>query len=162
MSGFLSAIRLAVLLSFGWSYCAAARDDTWQQREDNAAWRSECSACHIAFPPALLAADAWLNIMLRLDKHYGTEASLEATTRDDIAAYLARNANGSIRSNGSNSSGQSTLMGSDIELPRITRSDWFLRKHGSAIRLWQKGKIKSLADCGACHKGPDIEKMQGG
>jgi hypothetical protein len=153
MTSLFSAIKLAVLLSFGWSFCATARDDAWQQREDNSAWRSECSACHIAFPPALLAADDWGKIMLRLDKHYGAEASLDATTRDGIAAYLARNAGG-----GSHSS----AAGSDSELPRITSSDWFLRKHGSAIRLWRKGKVKSLADCAACHKGPDIEKMQGG
>ena len=40
-------------------------------------------------------------------------------------------------------------------------ADWFVRKHQGAIRLWRKGKLKSLADCAACHKGPDIERMTG-
>jgi hypothetical protein len=133
----------------GLSFSVVGREDAWQQREDNPAWRRECSACHIAFPPALLAGDDWLTIMSRLDKHYGAEASLDAATRDNISAYLARNGSGNVISR-------------DEEFPRITGSDWFLRKHGSAIRLWRKGKVKSLADCAACHRGPDIEKMKGG
>jgi hypothetical protein len=132
------------------SNSAVGRDDAWQQRESNALWRAECGACHIAFPPALLAADDWLKIMSRLATHFGTEASLDATVRDEIAAYLARNGSGyTISSN----------ISSD-ELPRITASGWFVRKHGGAIRLWRKGKVKSLADCAACHKGPDIETMK--
>jgi cytochrome c553 len=144
---------IAFFFLVGLSFSAAAREDAWQQREDNAAWRSECSACHIAFPPTLLAVDDWVTIMAHLDKHYGAEASLDAATRDEIGAYLARNGRGSPIG---------ISVGNGTELPRITRSDWFLRKHGSAVRLWRKGKVKSLADCAACHKGPDIEKMTGG
>jgi hypothetical protein len=53
------------------------------------------------------------------------------------------------------------FFGSPDETPRITNIDWFFRKHQRAIRLWRKGKVKSLADCGACHKGPDNESMVG-
>jgi hypothetical protein len=140
---------LAAYLVIGLSFGSIARDNVWQQLEDNPTWRSECSACHIAFPPALLAGDDWLTIMSRLDQHYGAEASLDAATRDKIAAYLARNGSGDV-------------IGSIEELPRITRSDWFLRKHRGAIRLWRKGKVKSLVDCAACHQGPEIEQMKGG
>jgi hypothetical protein len=128
---------------------AAARDNTWQQREDNTAWRSECSACHIAFPPALLSADDWLVIMSELDRHFGTNASLDAKTRQEISAFLEHNA------------AANRQFGSREETPRITGTDWFVRKHQGAIRLWRKGRVKSLADCAACHKGPDIEKMTG-
>ena len=140
--------RLVLFCLVVLSNSAISRDGAWQQGEDNAVWRTECSACHIAFPPALLAADDWLSIVSRLDMHYGAEASLDAKTRDEIAAYLARNGSG-------------RAIGSLDELPRLTASDWFVRKHGGAIRLWRKGKVKSLADCAACHKGPDIEKMKG-
>jgi hypothetical protein len=44
------------------------------------------------------------------------------------------------------------MFGSRDEVPRITTSDRFIGKHRSAIRLWQKGQIRSLADCGSCHK----------
>ena len=128
----------------------AARDDAWQQREDNKAWRTECSGCHIAFPPALLPAEDWLDIMSRLDKHYGVDASLDPKIRQEIAAYLQRNG------------ASNRLLGSHDEIPRITTTDWFFRKHQGAIRLWRKGKVKSLTECAACHKGPEIDKMTGG
>lgn len=148
--GRLSSIaQLAVSCLAALSFSAFGREDAWLQSEDNAAWRTECSACHIAFPPTLMAADDWLQIMAHLDKHFGAEASLDARAHDEIAAYLARNGSG-------------RTVGSSDELPRITASDWFVRKHGGAIRLWRKGKVKSLADCAACHKGPDIEKMKSG
>lgn len=126
----------------------AARDSAWQQREDNAAWRTECGACHIAFPPALLAADDWLLIMSELERHFGTDASLDEKTRKEISAFLERNGS------------SSRLFASRDETPRITTGEWFVRKHQGAIRLVRKGRVKSLSDCGACHKGPDIERMK--
>jgi hypothetical protein len=149
MITFPAAVRLAALLAGGLSLAAAARDDAWQPREDNVLWRAECSACHLAFPPALLAPQDWASIMSRLDKHFGAEASLDPKVRDEIAAYLVRTGAGSASDDRD-------------ELPRITLSNWFFTKHRSAIRMWRKGQVKSLADCGACHTGPDIEKMKGG
>ena len=136
------SVRRCVFLFVGaLPFSAAARDDAWQPREDNAAWRAECSGCHIAFPPALLPADDWLDIMSRLDKHYGADASLEPKLRQEIADYLERNG------------ASKRIFGSREEMPRITSTDWFARKHQGAIRLWRKGKVKSLVDCAACHKG---------
>lgn len=144
------AARLAVFAALLLPLVAAARESVWVAREDNEAWRAECSACHIAFPPALLPADDWLEIMSRLDRHFGADASLDPKTREQISNYLDRNG-GANRIFG----------GRGEELPRITATDWFARKHQSAIRLLRKGRVKSLADCAACHKGPDIEKMKG-
>lgn len=140
---------LAALCAIVLPAAAAAHDDAWQQREDNAAWRSECGACHIAFPPALLPADDWLVIISELDRHFGTNASLDPQARQEISTFLERNA------------ATDRLSASRAETPRITATDWFARKHQSAIRLWRKGRVKSLADCAACHKGPDLEKMTG-
>jgi hypothetical protein len=127
-----------------------AGNEPWQAHEDSTAYRNECSACHIAFPPALLAADDWLAIMSELDKHYGANASLDEKTRKEIAAFLERNAS-TDRSRASRE-----------DTPRITSTDWFAKKHQGAFRLVLKGRVKSLVDCAACHKGPDIEKMTGG
>jgi hypothetical protein len=143
-----SAVRVVALLAAGVALAAMARDDAWQPREDNPTWRTECSACHIAYPPGLLAPEDWASIMSRLDQHFGAEASLEPKVRDEIAAYLQRNGAGSA-------------IGNPEELPRITLSNWFFSKHRSAIRLWRKGQVKSLADCAACHKGPAIDKARG-
>lgn len=141
-------MRLGLLFwALAASTAAVAGDDAWRPREDNAAWRSECGGCHLPFPPALLPADDWQAIMADLEHHFGANAGLEEKTRREIAGYLERNAS------------PHRVWGSRADAPRITASDWFVRKHQGAIRLWRKGRIKSLADCAACHKGPDIERM---
>jgi hypothetical protein len=138
-----------VLAALVLSATAAAHDEPWQAREDNAAYRNECSACHIAFPPALLPADDWLAIMSELDRHYGANAGLDEKVRKEIAAFLERNGT------------TNRSLASREEAPRITGTDWFVRKHVGAYRLVQKGRVKSLVDCAACHRGPDIDKMTG-
>jgi hypothetical protein len=138
-----------VLVALVQSATAVARDEPWQAREDNAAYRNECGACHIAFPPALLPVDDWLAIMSELDRHYGANAGLDEKVRKEISAFLERNGAADHK------------FGSREDMPRITGTDWFVRKHGGAYRLVLKGRIKSLVDCVACHKGPDIDKMTG-
>jgi mono/diheme cytochrome c family protein len=128
---------------------ATARDDPWTAREDSATYRAECSACHIAFPPALLTVDDWLAIMSDLDHHFGANASLEPGVRQKIAAFLERNGSANRK------------FGSTEDTPRITTAPWFERKHRSAFRMLLKGRVKSLADCAACHKGPEIDQMTG-
>ncbi len=137
-----SAIRSFLLLAcaLGLAPGVGARDNSWQAGEDNAAWRAECSTCHAAFPPSLLPASAWLAIMARLDQHFGTDASLDAKTRQEISDYLMRHGSGP------------GLPGNDAALPRITQTERFANKHRSAIRLWRKGQLKSLSDCAACHR----------
>jgi hypothetical protein len=88
----------------------------------------------------LLASDDWLAIMAQLDKHFGLDASLDPSASAEIAGYLKRNG-----ADGRPSMGQDAL-------PRITTTARFERKHRSAIRLWSKGQLKTLSDCGACHK----------
>jgi hypothetical protein len=126
-----------------------AREEVWQGREDSVLWRTECSACHVAYPPALLPVDDWLLIMSELNRHFGSDASLDAKTVQEISAFLSRN--GSARRS----------VGGPDELPRISSADWFFRRHKSAFRLLSKGKIKSVADCTICHKGPEIDRMTG-
>jgi hypothetical protein len=87
----------------------------------------------------MLSARDWTRIMSRLDRHYGVDAGLDAQLQQDIARFLVENT--------------SAQDGRDApeNLPRITTSDRFIGKHRSAIRLWNKGQLKSLSDCMACH-----------
>ena len=126
---------LALLMACSW---AIAAEDVWHQREANQLWTSECGCCHMAFPPALLAKDDWHILMEGLDKHFGVNASLDTKSSDEIAAYLERYA------------GSSWSYSSDSQ--RITETNWFVKKHQASIRLVQKGRIKNLVDCVACHK----------
>ncbi len=125
---------------------AFAAEDVWQQREVNTMWKSECGCCHMAFPPALLSKDDWHLLMQGLDKHFGVSASLDSKARDEIAAFLERNA-GSSWSHSADSL-------------RITDTSWFIKKHQASIRMMMKGRVKSLVDCVTCHKGVEAENSK--
>jgi len=122
---------------------ALAAEDVWQPRETNPLWQSECGSCHMAFPPALLSSGDWQILMQGLDKHFGVNASLDAKSRDQVAAFLDRNA------------GSGWTHSADSQ--RITETAWFIKKHQGSIRMLLKGRIKSLVDCLACHKESGAE-----
>ena len=124
----------------------------WAVRADNLAlpagappaFATECGACHLAFPPALLDAQAWHQVMARLDDHYGDNASLDNPTRQSIERFLVRHAGGA------KVSGAQALPG---EPPRLTLTPWFKRKHHEVpARDWRDPKVKSAANCEACHQ----------
>lgn len=98
----------------------------------NAAWKADCASCHIAYPPPLLPAPAWRRMMAQLDRHFGTDASLEAAAAAEIGAYLERHAGAGKRVAGAGSS------------LRITETPWFRREHDEV-------SLKNAANCGACH-----------
>jgi cytochrome c553 len=112
---------------------------------DNPTYRTECGACHVPYPPALLPATAWRAQMVSLSRHYGVDASVDASAAKEIGAFLDANA-GRER-------GVATTTG---EPPRITTSDWFLREHRKAANaIRTSAAVKSAANCGACHPGAD-------
>ncbi len=136
----LNAATLALLVLTG-TLSHGHEASVWIPREDNASWRTECGSCHVPYPPQLLAASDWLLILSQLENHFGTDASLDPTRRDEITNFLDRNGVG--RSNAGEGAG----------LPRITHTDHFIERHQGAIRLWRKGRVKSLSDCLVCHAG---------
>jgi hypothetical protein len=120
------------------------------------AFQAECASCHVAFPPALLAADDWKRVMATLDKHYGDNASLDAKTGKLIEDFLVRNAGDArkVGAGGTAPAGSAANIGSayDRGLPRLTATAWFKRKHHEVARAdWTNPKVKSPANCAACH-----------
>lgn len=108
---------------------------------DNAAYQAECGSCHIAYPPALLGADGWREIMSGLDRHFGTDASLGEPVRTEIGNYLAGAA-------GTRSRYAASL--------RISDTPWFRKEHDEVPNsAWKKPAVKSAANCGACHRDAD-------
>lgn len=106
----------------------------------NATWKAECSACHMAYPPGLLPASSWQAMMGGLDKHFGTDASLDDATIKEILPFLEANAAREPRK----ASAEPTL--------RITETAWFKHEHDEISALtWKNPKIKSAANCAACH-----------
>ena len=55
-------------------------------------YEAECGSCHLAYPPGLLGQKNWQRIMSGLSKHFGTDASIDATTQTEISQWLTKNA----------------------------------------------------------------------
>ena len=108
------------------------------------AYTAECAACHTAYAPGLLPARSWQRIMTGLDKHYGTDASLDEATVKQLSTWLQTNA------------GTYKRVTEEPPQDRITRAAWFERKHREVpAPVWKHASIKSAANCGACHTGAD-------
>lgn len=104
----------------------------------------ECASCHAAFPPGMLPAASWNRVMNNLDRHYGTDASLDTATVKEISTWLAANA------------GTYKRVREQPFQDRITFSEWFLRKHRELpASSWKRPAIKSAANCAACHVQAD-------
>lgn len=126
------------------SVASGALADSSRYAADDPRWRAECGSCHVAFPPALLTAPAWRQVMGALDRHYGTDASLDAATLQQLGTWLQANA------------GTYKRVGEEPPQDRITRSAWFERKHRKVeSAVWQLPSVKSAANCAACHAGAE-------
>jgi len=107
-------------------------------------YQEECAACHIAYAPGMLPAASWNRVMGSLDKHYGTNASLDEATVRELSAWLKVNA------------GTYKRVSEEPPQDRITRSAWFVRKHRKVdAQVWQLASVKSAANCAACHTGAE-------
>jgi cytochrome c553 len=140
----LRVFAVVLLLMGGLISVAHAEDDDDDEERmpavKNVAWQTECGSCHIAFPPSLLPAESWRAVMSGLDKHFGSDASLDAPTAREIGVFLDKNAG----SNRHSRSGKPVL--------RITETRWFVREHDEVSdRTWKNPKVKSAANCAACH-----------
>jgi Dihaem cytochrome c len=109
-----------------------------------AAYKQECAACHLAYPPGMLPAASWQRLMNDLPHHFGTDASLEPAQVQAISRWLGA---------------QAATTGRAAQQPpqdRITRSAWFVREHDElSAATFKRPAIKSAANCIACHTRAD-------
>lgn len=131
----LAAMPGALLLADGGRAMPASMPKSYVQ---------ECGSCHVAYPPGLLPAPSWKRIMAGLQRHYGTDASLDAATLSQLDGWLKANAASGRRA---------------AEVPRedrITRSAWFESEHRKVDpSVWRLASVKSAANCSACHSKAD-------
>jgi hypothetical protein len=108
---------------------------------DHPAWKQECGSCHIAFPPQLLSAASWRAVMGGLDRHFGSDASVEPAVRADVLAFLEKNA------------GRRDTSAMGVPLVRISETEWFRKEHRREIAAGtpKRADVRSIANCGACH-----------
>lgn len=136
---------IALILAFGLAHAALADDDRAAARVPPLpSYQQECSSCHLAYPPGMLPAASWRRLMAGLPKHFGTDASLDPATQKELASWLDAQA------------GTYKRVRAEPPEDRITRSDWFIRKHDEVpAATWKRPAIKSASNCGACHTQAD-------
>jgi hypothetical protein len=121
-------LLLAALLALP----AVALADRGPRLPPDPTYQAECGSCHVPYPPRLLPAQSWSRTLARLERHFGTDASVDEPTLKELSAFLERHA------------GQRAAPVGDE--PRITQTAWFRKEH-------RKAKPSNAADCAACHTG---------
>jgi hypothetical protein len=109
-------------------------------------YAQECGACHLPYPPGLLPAASWQRLMAGLDRHFGSDASLDAASAREIGAWLQAHAG--------------TWRKTQREGPppdeRITQAAWFRREHREVpAAVWTRPSVRSPSQCTACHRRAD-------
>ena len=105
-------------------------------------YQQECAACHVAYPVGMLPAASWQRLMGSLNRHYGTDASLDEVSLREISVWLKSNA------------GTYKRVSEEPPQDRITQSTWFLRKHNEreiSPAIWKRAALGSASNCAACH-----------
>lgn len=123
-----------ILGTLALAFSASALADGHRYAPYPAVYGKECASCHLAYPPELMTAPGWKSVMAGLDKHFGSDASLDAATAKSISTFLEQRASRKDKHAPTEASGQ------------ITRTAWFVREH----RL-SPPKGTKFSDCGACH-----------
>lgn len=127
----LAALALALALALA---ASSATADVRLPAVDHPLWREECGSCHLAYPPGLLPAASWEQMMGRLDRHFGSNASLDPRSQQQITAFLRQHAA---------TSGKPARQESE----RISTTPWFTREHSRALA--RTGV--PAARCESCH-----------
>lgn len=161
---FLLALALSSLIGLGTTLQVVMGDDDEDEEHEgrermgeyhegrsslmkvyNETWKTECSACHMAYPPGMLPAESWKAMMNKLGDHFGTDASLDADTMKEILPFLEQNAS---QRRVETKQGETVL--------RITETSWFKREHDETSQAtWKNPKVKSASNCMACHTQAD-------
>jgi mono/diheme cytochrome c family protein len=138
---FITFAAVTATLGLGVSQRASAEEGNRATRVPLLpAYKTECAACHLAYPPAMLPAGAWQHILGNLHNHFGMDASLDPVQTKELSTWLSANA----------ATGR-WATGTPPE-DRITRSRWFVRQHDEvSAAAWKRPAVKSASNCAACH-----------
>lgn len=115
-------------------------------------WQSECSSCHMAYPPGLLPARSWDLLLSTLPQHFGDDASVDAATLDLLTKFARANAADASPYRLSAAIARASA-GSTPQ--RILDIGWLREEHGeiSPSRWRDNTAVRSLSNCVACHPG---------
>ena len=149
----LSKLLVASALLFAGAFSLIAVQDSAYSAGNaiDPTYQKECGACHTPFPAQFLPKRSWERLLSGLDKHFGEDAALPPKSLASVKAYLESHA-------------ADTSMGSaramrDVPTAatplRITEMPFWTRIHARQIERhsFSAPKIKSAANCTACHRG---------
>jgi hypothetical protein len=111
-------------------------------REPPPAYRDECGACHTAYPAEMLPWVSWQRLLAGLNRHFGSDAAIDAPSLAPVRAWLEQNAGRYDK----------TRLEPPPPQDRITLATWFVRKHLEVNEpVWLRPAIKGPGHCEACH-----------
>jgi hypothetical protein len=127
---------VAILLVLGMTQAFA--ESGKQPNSGYTKWKEECGSCHVAYPPHMLTGDNWQLLMGGLDKHFDSNAVLDARDNKTILEFLQRHAGSGERNSAASL--------------RISDTPWFKREHRMiSANEWVLPQVKTRSNCSACH-----------
>jgi Dihaem cytochrome c len=135
-------------------------DDDGPRREERAGrhsatpvdplYKSECSSCHMLYPPWLLPARSWKAILGGLAHHFGENAESDLKTVEHLSKVLQESS--------SDHSSQRLAQKIDRSIPsnttplKFSETTFFKRLHREVgAKVWQRKSIGTPGNCSACH-----------
>ena len=123
----------------------------------NTLYAEECGSCHFAYPPGLLPASSWQQVMAGLDDHFGDNAELDNKDEQQLTEYLTSNAADTSSYRRSRKI-MNSLRNTNMPPPlRVTDTPYFRHKHseipGRLIKLPEVGG--NLSQCNSCHQNAE-------
>jgi Dihaem cytochrome c len=119
----------------------------------NETYKENCGGCHFAYPPDLLPASSWKDIVTRSGNHFGESLTLDDASRQEIGKYLKENAADRSRSK---KAGKILRSLGGRSPSRITEIPYIVKEHREIVpEVFKRKSIGSLSNCIACHKAAD-------
>lgn len=114
-------------------------------------WISECKDCHLPYHPSLLPARSWERIFAEQNKHFGDDLDLDEETVAELKTYALRNSAEKLQTKAA-SLINSSIPAKDAPI-RITKTSYWEQRHEEIDDTeWREEKVKSKANCDACHR----------
>jgi len=140
---------LALAATLGAQAAQYARRDVF--RNTNATYEKECGSCHFPYQAGWLPERSWRAIMSSLSQHFGENAELKVSQRQEVLNYLV--ANSADKANSLRSHEIMEVIKPGETPTSITKVLYVGGIHGGFLDPNFKGKpqVKTLADCAVCH-----------
>jgi len=123
-----------------------------EYEKEHALFVEECASCHTLYPPSLLPKRSWKRLMSNLADHFGDDASLDEEERASIEAYLLAHSAENSTTEAAHYISRS-IREKKENIIAVTESPYWIRKHASIDReLFRSEKVRSKANCKACHR----------